>query len=227
MEINIRPITIDINVGGAKKFDTAYITPRKIYEIDEQYLKYQLAEDLANDLPIEKDCRHFVIIDGKFIFGDYIEALVVKNNWIIKSMTISTLSLSAANVDSLVNLVEGGYLEKLDLIVSDYFFSHERQGLVPYIYHHLNKNDMFQLAVAGSHCKMCIFETECGKFVCIHGSANLRSSSNIEQIVVEESKALYDFNFEYQQRIVDYYKTIKKSLRYRKLWDQVAKSTQE
>ena len=91
-------------------------------------------------------------------------------------MTISTLSLSQDNIDSLANLLDWGYIDELNLIVSAYWFSHERWSLVPYCYERLDKEDKFQLAVAGIHTKTCQFETLGGKRIVIHGSANLRSS---------------------------------------------------
>lgn len=202
-------------------FQTRYIKPPKCREVPDRLLKYELAEKLARDIIPEKDCRYFAIIDGKFIAGDFIEAFVVEHNLAIKSMTISTLSMSENNVDSLANILNGGFVQELNLIVSDYFFSHERRNLIPYIYAELDKENRFQLAVAGTHCKTCIMETEDGMFFVIHGSANLRSSSNIEQIMIEENRELYDFNHEYQMLIIDKYKTIKKGIRHERLWNTI------
>ena len=131
--------------------------------------------------------------------------------------------MSQNNADSLNNLLEGGYVDELNLIVSDYFFSHERQGLIPYIYEVLDKEDKFQLAVAGTHCKLTMIETHCGLKITMHGSANLRSSGNIEHICIEENNALFDFNHEIQSAIIDKYKTIKKSVRHEILWQAVQK----
>ncbi len=200
---------------------TRYIKPPKCKEIPERRMKYSLAEKLAKDLIPEAGCRYYVILDGKFIAGDFIEAFIVEHNLHCKSMTISTLSMSENNVDSLANILNGGFVDELNLIVSDFFFSHERRNLIPYIYENLDKNDSFQLAVAGTHCKTCQFETHDGRFFVIHGSANLRSSSNIEQIMIEENKELYDFNLEYQLAIIEKYKTIKKGIRHEKLWEVV------
>ena len=136
-------------------------------------------------------------------------------------MTISTLSMNENNVDSLANLLNWGLLDELNLIVSDHFFSHERHNLIPYIYKELDKNDKFQLAAAGSHCKICIFETYCGKFIIMHGSANLRTSANIEQLVIEESENLYHFNDDYQMKIIDKFKTINKAVRVGQLWKTI------
>lgn len=202
-------------------FKTRYIKPPKSREIPEHKLKYDLAINLAKDIKPEPGCRYFVILDGKFIAGDFIEAFITEHNLHIKRMTISTLSMSENNVDSLANLINGGFVDELNLIVSDFFFSHERRNLIPYLYEQLDKDDKFQLAVAGTHCKTCIIETHTSLFFVIHGSANLRSSSNIEQIMIEENRELYDFNHEYQMRIIEKYKTIKKSIRHDNLWNAI------
>ena len=206
-----------------RAFNTRYINPPKSQDIPEHKLKYAYAADLARDMVISKTGRVFVILAGSFIFGDFIEALCVEKNLHIKEMTISTLSLSQNNVDSLSNLLTGGFVDNLNLIVSDYFFSHERQGLIPYLYEKLDFDDRFQLAVAGTHCKTCIFETHSGLKVVMHGSANLRSSACLEQLAIEIDADLYDFNKEYQDSILKTYLTIKKPLRVQKLWQAVQK----
>lgn len=203
------------------KPELRYIKPPIWRETPERFLKYSIAEDLAKDLEIEKGSRAFVVLNGTFIAGDFIEALILCKGWKVPKLTISSLSLSENNVDSFAGLLDSGAVAKLDMIVSDYFYSHERHNLVPYMYKELDKDDRFQLAAAGTHCKIALIETECGKKVCIHGSANLRSSGNIEQIVVEENGELYDFNLEYQSQIIERYKTINKSIRHDKLWQAV------
>jgi hypothetical protein len=218
-EINLAEFSgfVDVN----QEFNTRYIKPPITKDIPDHLLKYEYAEDLAKDIVIEKGGRHFVIINGSFIFGDFIEALIVRNNWHVKKMTISTLSLSQNNVDSMANLLGGNFVDELNLIISAYFFSHERHNLIEYMYDELDKDNKFQLAVAGTHCKTCIFETHCGKFVVIHGSANLRTSANIEQIMIEENEILYNFNNDYQDSIISKYKTIQKPIRVNKLWKTI------
>ena len=165
-----------------------------------------------------KNDSYFVVVSGDFIFGDFIEAIITKNDFLVKKMTISTLSLNENNVDSLSILLNNGFCDELDLVVSDYFFSHERKNLVPYIYKELDKSNKFHLSVARIHTKICIFETYCGKKIIFDGSVNLRSSGNIEQLRVEESEFLYDFNYDYLNKIVELYKTIDKTVSPKKLW---------
>ncbi len=209
--------------GNGMGINSRYVTPPKCKEVPDRLLKYEYAQELANDIEVSSGSRHFVIISGNFIAGDFIEALITKNNWLVKELTISTLSMHQGNVDSLCNLIEGDYVEKLNLIVSDYFFAHERRGLVPYIYQELDKGDVFQFAAAGTHCKITNIKTACGLHVVIHGSANLRSSGNIEQLQIEESRDLYEFNQVIFNQILEKYKTINKSIRREMLWQAVQK----
>jgi hypothetical protein len=208
------------NVAGVKQ--TRFIEPHGCEEIAEYRVKYENAEKLAEEIgPLPVDFRAFVILDGKFIFGDFIEALVVKNNWECEELTISTLSMSQENIDSLANLVNGGFLKSLNLIVSHFYFTNERGGLMPYLYEHLDKNDVLQVAVASVHTKIAMIRTSCGKKITIHGSANLRTSSNIEQIVIEHSPSLFDFCAEVHHSIIAAHKTINKAVRRNALWAAV------
>lgn len=220
-EINLGHFDTDFKTKVSADFDTRYIKPKYHHVPPERYAKYARAEDLAKVTDLSDGSRMFAIINGSFIFGDYIEALAVTYDLGIKEMTISTLSFSENNVDSLANLMNGGYLDHLNVIVSDYFFSHERNNLIRYAYKELDIDNRFQLSVAATHCKMTIFEIDDGRKVVIHGSANLRSSGNIEQICIEVNSDLYIFNFEYQQKIIEEYKSIDKSVRYNNLWDTI------
>jgi len=203
------------------EFETRYIKPPKTKDIKDEFLMYDNAVKLAKEIKQLKNFRYYCIVNGSFIFGDFIEAFIVENNLKCKELTIQTLSLSLDNIYSLKNLIVGGFVDKLNLIVSDYWFSHERNDLVESAYKHLDIDNKFQLAVAGTHLKTCIFETEQGHKVVIYGSANLRSSNNIEQFTIEENEELYDFNKEMNEKILDKYKTIEKSIIRGKLWQLI------
>lgn len=216
------------NVAGVKT--ARFIEPHDCEEIDEHRVKYSNAEKLATDIgTVPEGFRAFCILDGKFIFGDFIEALIVKNNWMVEDLTISTLSMSQENVDSLANLINGDYVKSLNIIISHYYFANERHkdGLMPYLYDKLDLNDVLQVAVASVHTKIAMIRTACGKKITIHGSANLRTRSNIEQIVVEHSPTLYDWCHEVHASIVDKHKTINKPVRRTALWSAVLISEED
>ena len=186
-------------------------------------VKYKNAKELAKEIQIKQNERFFCIIDGSFIFGDFIEAFIYERAMKVKELTLSTLSMSQENIDSFYNLMQNGYIEKLNIIVSDFFYSHERHNLVKYMYDKLDFENRFQLSVCRTHTKICMFETEMngGRKYVIHGSANLRSSDNIEQFMIEENSELYDFNFDFHKKIIDNFATVKKSLRGDKLFNLI------
>jgi len=207
----------------ADNFDTRYIKPKLDKEIELKNLKFQYAVDLAKQITLDKNERIFAIVNGSFIFGDFLEALLVSKNVRAEQIIISSLSLNEDNIDSLALLMEKNYIGELNLILSQYFYAHERNGIIKYLYERLDFDNRFQVAFAGTHCKMILFETTNHHYIVIHGSANLRSSAALEQIMIENNKELYDFNYQYQMEIIDKYKTINKSIYGRKLWQVVQK----
>jgi hypothetical protein len=182
------------------------------------------AAAMVGDIPSGR--RVYGILSGRFIFGDFIAALMKERGWVAEKMTISTLSISADNVGTLAAMASKGMVKQLDIIVSNYFFANERNGIIPVLYDALDKNDIFQLAVAAVHTKITLIKTVCGQHIVIHGSANLRTSDNIEQICIENSKELYDFNDVIHSSITEAYKTINKAVRGGNLWQAVLADSQ-
>lgn len=173
---------------------------------------YSNAQQLAKQIKLEAGANYYCIVSGDFIFGDMFEALLCDRGITVKNLDIATLSMSQDNVDSLRTIMDLGYCYKLNLIVSHFFYSHERAGLIPYIYQELDRGERFQLAVAGTHCKIACFETIDGLKFTLHGSANLRTNSNVEQFMLTEDAELYEFNMRYLSEITEQYKTIKQAI---------------
>lgn len=192
-----------------------------------QKTSYKYARDAVKCFSkLEKNGRIFSFVSGRFIFGDLIEGMFDTYQVHTKKLTVATLSLSEDNIDSFKNLFEGGFIDSFTLHVSDYFYSHERkkEGLVPYLYQVFDGYD-FQLVVSSNHTKVCFFEIDnSGRTsnIVMYGSANLRSSDCIEQLTIEDSKELLDFNRDFFDKIEEEYKTIDKPLRGNKLWQVVA-----
>lgn len=174
-------------------------------------VRYEHAQALADDLTpaILDGHRVDALVSGNFIFGDFLEAFAVAADLRIDDLTLSTLSISRDNVDSLENLLRGGYLGALNLVVSAYWFSHNKQNL-PYIYDRLDLGDLFQLAPCGTHTKVSLLRIGPRKIV-MHGSANLRSSRSLEAFTVETNPALYDLHMDWHRAVLDSYGTVDKS----------------
>jgi len=173
---------------------------------------FENAEQFAQQIDLTPGARTFAWVSGTFIFGDIIEALVTKRDVGIKKLYITTLSLAQENIDSLKNvmLMMGDDLERLVLIMSGYQYSHEKFGLVPYMYDQLDDGtNRTQIAFGRWHNKIITLETRLGHTLTIHGSANLRSSNSIEQVMVEaDNRELHDFNVEIMEHIAQHFGTI-------------------
>ena len=202
--------------------DVRYMRPRPA-RMPTACVRYDNAEALAREIDFKPGMRYDMFVSGSFIFGDFIEAFLRHNNCKAVKMTIGTLSMSRENVDSLYLLMDKGFIDNLRLMVSDYFYGHERRDTVPYIYKRLDIDNRFQLGVARVHTKTCHFQSLGGKKIVMHASANLRSSGNVEQLTIEENPTLYDFYEETYDILFNAFQTINHSVTSRSSWDEFEK----
>lgn len=201
--------------------ENRYLKPLLVPMRTEQVM-YENAEQLAKTLRIETGVRYDCLVSGSFIFGDFIEAFFTTTPCHTSRLVITTLSLSQENIDSFRTLLELGYVDSLDLVVSHYFYSHERNNLIPYMHKELDGAGYdFQLSVAFVHTKTVHFETDGGEKIVIHGSANLRSSGNVEQFTIEENAELYDFYEAAYSPIIEKFKTINKAAPRKQQWNDM------
>ena len=219
------------------QLDTRYHVPLKSRPIHPRLVIYEYAQQLAADLgPLaEPGDRAHAVVSGQFIFGEFIEAWIKANNWLIPDLYLATLSLSGDNIDSIANLLHGDYVQRVHLTVSDYWYAHERgrNGLVPYAHKELDigaeGEDRLQLSVTGSHAKVTLMAPAEGGHYVLHGSANLRSSASIEQFALENDADLYQFHLAWIQALESQYHTVRHTSRAqaapkRSQWQQVART---
>ncbi len=198
IDINIDNFDIDVDSSFKKK---RFNKPKIIKSMFKNGVHYKNAVRLADDIDLKVNEQQHIILGGSFIVGDFIEALIKKRKRFVREMTISTLSMSLENIDSLKNLLEAMVIEKLNLIVSDYFYSHERNNLMNAIKERLDIDECLNLAVSRIHTK--IYQMKCDDmYITVYGSANMRSSSNIEQITIDTSKECYDFYKDFHDDIL-------------------------
>ena len=189
---------------------------------------YEHAIDLARELAIDNETETFAYVSGNFVFGDLLEALVEERRLTVRSLGIQTLSMSDENIDSIRNVCEMTPVERLDLVLSDYWYAHERHrgGLVGYLFDELDMEGLeLRVAFAGIHAKVTTIETLRGNVLTMQGSANLRSSGNMEQLHISPDRGLYEFCDGMTRRIIEAYDVVnqdnrkrKKSIRRAELW---------
>jgi len=211
------------DLGKGDTSENRYVLPKLAKRPTSRSVKYDRAADFVKDCgqAILDGERVDALLSGNFIFGDVFEALAVETMTAIDDLTISTLSIGDENVVSLGNMLETGFLGTLNIIVSDYFWSHNRHN-AEFIYKTLDQGDRFQLAVAGTHTKIALINIE-GRKIVAHGSANLRSSRSVETVTFETNADLYDFHMGWHREILDAYATIRKPMRAQKLFDHLTR----
>lgn len=213
-------------------FKTRIMRPKMNVKNVSHKVVYRNAEKLAEKIDLTEGARTFAWVSGDFIFGDLLEALVMKKHISPKKIYICSLGMSQDNIDSLRNIIEWTDLEQLTILLSGYFYSHEKERLIPYLYKELDVDDKTQVAFSNYHCKIITVETFPGHFFTIHGSANMRSSNSIEQIVIEEGEELYRFNADIMDEQARLYGTINHDapqnyyIRRDAAWQAVQESTQ-
>lgn len=150
---------------------------------------FENAEALADSIEYGKE--YFCFVSGSFIFGDFMEALCFKKHLDPSVMYITTLGMGKENVDSIVNLVDYLQCKQVNLIVSHYFHKAERHDVVPYMFQEFAGKPI-NVAALRSHCKIALVRS--GKGDCVmSGSANLSSSSNAEQFVIQTDPKIVDY----------------------------------
>ena len=195
---------------------------------------YEHAEAFARAIELDAGNETFAFVSGNFVFGDFMEALVDLGKLSARRMDIMTLSMNDENIDSIRNICEWEGVESLGIVLSDYWYAHERKGLVPYLFEQLDIDGMeLRVGFAGVHCKTWTVETRNGHFLTIEGSANLRSSRNIEQVHLSPDEGLYRFVTGFTEQVIGIYDVVnaearrRKSVRGGELWQAVAEAAAE
>jgi len=230
-------VEIDFDIGDfsfsdAAPEETRIMRPSMPESATHNFVKFDNALELAMEMDLEPGARTTCIVSGNFILGDLLEALIIHRGIGCTQLYINTLSLSQDNIDSIRTIMDcRPDLEKVNILLSAYFYSHEKHGLVKYMYDTLDIDNRLQVCFVNTHCKVYMFETARGNKYVLHGSANLRSSSNIEQMDMENSAPLYEFYQGMFDRLIERFPTINyavpKIARGKKSWQVVADAEED
>ena len=192
--------------------ESKYIKPRQQKQFPSNYIKFPNAQKLAKKIDLQAKENLFCIVDGSFVFGDFILAFLHYHNIKAVRMDISTLSLSMHNIVGLENFIKKGYIDNLNFLIGYYFYAHERKGLMEALYERLDFENRLQVSVCRNHMKCITILTDRGNKIVIDGSANLRSSDNLEQFSLEFNPEKYDFITNFNDKLLEEFKTIQKPI---------------
>lgn len=220
LDFKIDPIVFDIDVNlDFNKEDKNPFEKLPVYKIQKTKVKTSL--ELAKKIDIQKNDRTIVFSHGDFVFSDFIISLI-QNNGFVADLSLSTLSLNTDNLAGLDWALKQGFVRNLKIIISDFWYQTNKYKFVPLILEMFAKYESrFEMAVCRSHCKICTIKTQNGLFISIHGSANLTSSQNLEQFMIEEGKQLFTIFNDFQNTIFNDYKLKKKTAKRNEIFNLI------
>jgi hypothetical protein len=155
------------------------------------------AATILQHLPTGAGERLHALLRGDFVLFDLIPAIVAEFGP-VGHLRIATLGLSAANAQGIARLVTTGQVERVTLVVSHYFQQVDRTTVYAEVCAALAPVGI-EPVVTRNHAKVILLPflgERAGRrhFLVIEGSANLRSSDNLEQIVVFNDADSLDFH---------------------------------
>lgn len=149
------------------------------------------ARAVLDHLPVGADDRTHCVLRGDFVLCDLIPAILAVRG-AGGHVRIATLGMSIANADSLAQLVEHGRVAALTIVVSQYFQQIDKATTFREVEGRLA--GVARLVITRSHAKVILLPTARGDHYSIEGSANLRSSDHLEQMLILNDQATHDFH---------------------------------
>jgi hypothetical protein len=146
-----------------------------------EFIRPENALPVLEYLPAGPDDRTHCILRGDFVLCDLIPT-IIEDRGRCPHLRVATLGLSLANADALACLVERGRIGALTVVVSHYFAQVDKATVFLAVQRRLA--DRGKLVVTRSHAKVICLPTDAGDSFVIEGSANLRSSDNLEQMLI-------------------------------------------
>lgn len=156
-----------------------------------QHIRPENAAGILPHLPVSPDDRTHCLLRGDFVLCDLIPT-ILEARGACPHLRIATLGLSIANADALACLVERGRVGALTLAVSHYFAQIDRAIVFRAVEARLAH--VARLTVKRTHAKVICLPTAAGDHFVIEGSANLRSSDNLEQMLITNDPETHDFH---------------------------------
>lgn len=158
-------------------------------------VKPENAAELTEHLPEPGDCTH-ALVRGDFVMGDIIPLILGDRS--AEIVAISTLGMSRANAAMLADLRASGQIRRLFLLVSHYFSQVDKTGTYREVKGLLGN----AVKVARTHAKVILVSAPPSFFV-VEGSANLRSSDNIEQFAIWNDEELLNWHLDWMQEVAN------------------------
>lgn len=150
-------------------------------------------------LPDEREAIH-LICAGQFSLWDTVPAILsLAAPAIIDQLHLASLSISIGNVQALAELLDAGKVRNAMLLLSTYFEATSRQIADPARQMLVSHGQRY--VIVRNHCKIVAAKLADGRTITVESSANLRSKTNLELMVLHGDPDLYRFHTTWMNRL--------------------------
>ena len=147
------------------------------------------AADVVRHIPAEGEAFHG-LMTGYYDLMHLLIALLARLASPCLHLRISTLCLSARNVQELATLLDTDAVRTASLLVSGFFRRQEKEIFAELLLEMNTRNA--PIGAAPCHAKIITLHLEDGRKFTLEGSANLRTNRSIEQFTLIHHAGLHD-----------------------------------
>jgi hypothetical protein len=152
-------------------------------------------------LPEDGEAFH-LITSKKYSLFDIIKAtLHLAAPARLRFLAICTLGFSTSNVQELIQLIDAGQVERVQMLYSVFHKSNEKE-LCQWLTRELIGRG-HQVLAALSHAKLLLMRTSDDRHYVVESSANLRSCSSVENIMLVNDHDLFDFHAKWINELME------------------------
>ena len=152
---------------------------------------YQKVKNLSEDLQRLPSPEEFFFLHTDSAFNAFTFIPLIAKHQGIKELNASTYSINKRVIDALVELHDGGFIEKMTLMISDSMPA-RNQSTIDHLAALAKSRPNIAVRFAWVHAKVCTMETAHGFFV-VEGSGNWSENAHYEQYLFTNSKDLLEF----------------------------------
>jgi hypothetical protein len=149
------------------------------------------SRDILAHLPTEGESLH-ALMTGLYDFMSLVGHVITSRPCPCLDLRVSTLAFSSRNVAELLQLLDAKVVQRVSILVSDFFEKHNR-ALFSETRRELTQRGQ-RLTSTRCHAKVVCLHFADGQKLIFEGSANLRTNRNIEQFALFNDAALHDWH---------------------------------
>jgi hypothetical protein len=155
-----------------------------------RYLRLERASECLEAIPGEGE-EIQMICSGHFDMAELVTILMDRLGSPCSEMYVGTLSLARRNIPEVLSWLDGGAVQRLSLLVSNYWSKVDRE-IFQELALELGQRHQ-RLAACRSHAKPYLIATEDGRHFVMRGSGNMRSNNSIEEASLCRDAAFYQW----------------------------------